>query len=269
MGAIIIKLSYPIKKTKLDPNGGLPVNIQDQTTAPVLTYFLKSVSNFTLSSDTGESGTEVEELVYTFNAVGGHGIQADDEIILLDVIADRQFYAKVSSVVDNTITLDRPIDHNFESSSSIGRIVTSDLRVDGSSTPQIFTVRAGMVPSDTTYFCLSIVCDSEPSDDLFANITELTRGISFRVIDGYHKVLGNIKNNATLRAFGAHIEYNDKAGGSNWSVHICLPFRDIWGIAFRVRETGLLQLIIQDDLTNIKIIKLQASLAGHLTQGEV
>lgn len=244
------------------------VFVQDQNTPPVPTYFLRSLSNFTLSSDTGASGIDAGTFVYSFEATVGHGISATNQIILLDVAADRQFFATVISVSTNTITLDRMIDHDFKAATSLGRIVTNEMKVDGSSTPQIYTIRAGEVPTDFTGLNISIVCTAEPTDELFGSVTALTRGLAFRVLDGYQKTIGTMKNNAELRGFGGCVEYTDKAGGTNWAVNVCIPVRDAWGVVLRAKNDDVLQVVVQDNLNVAGIVSVKASMYGHLTQGE-
>lgn len=256
------------KKIPTDPNGGVPVNIQDQITSPELRYFAKVLSTFTLASNTIESGILVENLVYTFEASPGHSISIGNEIAFVDNSISRRFHAYVKNVVDNTITVDRPIDYVFDASTTLGAVITKDMRVDGATTKQIFSISGSDIPIDTVGFCLNIISTSEPSDELFGDISALTNGLVFRVFDSYHKVLGVIRNNGMLRDFGATVEYNDKAGGTNWSTTIYLPFKDLWGVAFRIKTNDCLQIIIQDNLISSSLIDLHASIFGHLTQGE-
>ena len=257
------------RKIPIDPNGGVPVNIQDQITEPFISYFTRQLGTFSISSDIDISGTTVSELTYSFNATAGHGLSDESEIVLYDNVTTHTMHCYVVDVTDNTITVDRPIDFNFTSANTVGLIVSKSLKVDGSSTPVIFNVSSGIIPVDALCFCMNIICTSEPADDLFGNIAALSKGITFRIIDSYSKTLGNIKDNGTLKSFGADVMYTDKAGGSNWSVCIRLPFREMWGIAFRVKQGDALQVIIQDDLTSSSIVDISASIVGHFTHGEV
>ena len=59
------------------------VIIQNKTDEPMDALFNKSVSNFSLSVATVAS--DATTLVYTFTAAVSHGINAGNEILLLDV----------------------------------------------------------------------------------------------------------------------------------------------------------------------------------------
>jgi hypothetical protein len=83
-------------------------------------YFFETLSNFEISYD-------VVGIVYTFDAVDGHDIEPNNEILLFETNSDLSFYGKVAFVAVNKITLDRPINFNFKAESTQGRIVKSEL----------------------------------------------------------------------------------------------------------------------------------------------
>lgn len=253
---------------RVTETGHVPVDVQDQTTAPNPAYFLQSITGgeFTVAVATGESGEDVGSFVYDVTISSGHTVVTNDHIVLLDTAADRFLFAKVLNVVGDVLTLDRMIDHNFPVG-ALGRRVINNMAVDGSTTAQVFTFRAGTVPSDQLGFCINIICTLSPDDSKFGDLSALTRGVAFRVLDGYHRTIGVIKTNEELTRFGATVEYTDRAGAGNYGVKICLPFRNLWGVALRLEGTGQLQVVVQDDLTGL--VGMYAGVYGHLTQGEV
>jgi len=242
----------------------------DVTTKPGVneleaSIFNKSISNFTLAQNTGKS--TLDTLIYTFVATGGHGIDSLDEVLLLDVVGDRSFQAVVKNVSDDTITIDRPIDNIFPSATSLGRIVTSNMAVDGSVTPQIFTFRAGTKPINITRTIIQILGDNTTMDDgKFGNLPALTNGLVFRIIDGYQKTLYNFKTNADIKLFCYDVNYsaNAPAGNTGLTARITFSGQDKHGMAIRVTDSTAIQWVIQDDLTGL--VNMQSTVEGHMEE---
>lgn len=256
--------TYDTDRIPRDPDGGVPVNQQDQTTPPIFSPFLQSISNFTLSADSGVSGETVID--DQFEATAGHGIAPLDEIILLDVAGNRDLYCQVISVATNTITVDRPIDHDFLAASTLGRIVTSEIKTDGSSTRQFFTIRSGIVPADIQTICINIECTAQPDDSKFGDQAELARGLVLRINDGFQKTIGTFKTNGDFKKAGGSVDYIQKSGGGTWSVNICLEMKIVAGVVLRIEGTDYIQVVNQDAQG---VISIDATAIGHLTQGEV
>lgn len=263
-----MKITGDDRQYILEPksNGSIDVNIQDQSTKPIDTYFLQSVTNFTLSAPTVASGTTQTSLVYTFTATTGHGITAGNEILLLDTIADTDFYANVMSITNDIITVDRPIENVFPSATTLGRIVTSEMAVDGSTTEQIFTVRGGADAFDITRILLQMTHASAGDDSKFGGITALDRGLVFRVADGFQKNIFNFKTNGDIRAFCFDIAYSDKAGGgaNGTGARITFAGQSKHGVTLRISGNDVLQWIVQDDLTGLDSLKIVAQ--GHVVE---
>jgi len=241
---------------------GIDVNIQDQHTPSVDTYFLQQTANFTLSADTPIS--TVTTLEYDLEATAGHGLIVGNEILLLETDGDRSFYAEVKNVVTNTITLDRPIDFVYTAASTLGRIVSSEMAVDGSVTPQIFTIRGGaLVAHDITRLFLTMLSGSSMDDGKFGSLTALTNGVVLRIIDGYQENILNLKTNNDIKQFCYDLKYSSKAAAGTYGLSSRMSFggQSMHGVTIRVKGTDALQWIVQDDLTGL--VSLKASAQGH------
>lgn len=251
----------------MEPNGGIPVNVQDLTTQPVDDYFGQSLSSFTLSADTGVSG--VTTFVYTFTATAGHGIIANDYIGLFDVAANRSFFATVLNVAVNTITVDRPIDHDFLAATAVGRIVTIEMAVNGSGTPQIFSLNAGAVPVDITRMLIQMLDSTDMDEGKFGGQPALTRGLVFRIVNNWQKTVFCFKTNGEIRQFCYDVTYADKAPAGQYGLGARITFagQEKHGVALRVQDTDVLQWVVQDDLTGLDSLKIAAE--GHFTLGEM
>ena len=250
-----------------ESNGAWPVNIQDQTTEPIDSFFSQSISNFTLAADTGVSGIPAASLIYSFEAAPGHGIVAGNEILLLDVVADHALSAEVISVDVDTIEIDRPIDNAFPFATSLGRIVNTNMVVDGSVTPQIFSIRAGSIPVDSVRFIITMRGTANMGEDTFGGLNPLQRGFVFRIVNGFQKTIFNFKINQDIRQFCFDADYPDKvpSGQHSFLARITFGGQAKHGIVLRISGTDVLQWVVQDDLTGGGLEALRVSDMGHVT----
>lgn len=247
----------------------IPVEIQDQSTPPVDVLFSQEVDDFTLASNTGESGKDINELIFTFDVVAGHTLVIGSEILLLDPIGDRQFQAEVIDVDVNEITVDRPIDHDFPVT-SLAKKINTDMSIDGSSTAVKFVVGGGVVPIDYTRIILTIVDDGSMDDSKFGGINALAKGVVFRIVNSYQKTIFNWKTNGDIKQFAFDGTYQDgvigPTGENSFSSRITFNGQDKHGVVLRIGTGDELQIIIQDDLSALSSFKISAM--GHKTSGE-
>lgn len=245
--------------------GTSTVEIMDRTTKPVDAFFARSLSTFTISIATGISGIDAGSLVYTLTATAGHGIAPGDEIILLDTIASREFFAVVIGVVVNVITVDRPIDHIFPLT-TLGRIVSTAMNIDGSVTPVIFSVRAGSIPTDIIRYLIGITDNLAMDNSKFGGIAALTNGLVFRVYNGYQKTVFCFKTNGEIKNFSFDAVYDDRAGAGLFGFYSRISFggQDKHGVVMRISGTDVLQWVVQDDLTALSSLTVTAQ--GHDTE---
>jgi hypothetical protein len=237
------------------------VDLQDQHTPTLDTYFLQSISNFSLAFDTVASGATTFN--YTFIAAPGHGIAIGNEVVLLDLVDEIIEYAAVINVVGDAITLDRPIDEVFEVATTLGRIVSSEMAVDGSVTEQVFTVRAGTDPVDITRLILTMLDDNAMDDSRFGGGSALARGVLLRVYDGRKQTIFNFKSNQDIKQFCFDVAYSDKAASGQHGLSARMSFggQSKHGVTLRLSGDDVLQIIVQDDLTGLVSLKVVAE--GH------
>jgi hypothetical protein len=247
---------------------GVATADQDLVTFPLDNLFAQELSPFTLAVDTVASGL-FPPWSYDFTASAGHGIAPLDEILLLDPSSDRSFYAQVLNTVANVITVDRPIDFAFPAAATLGRIINTNLAVNGSVTPQVFALRAGTLPLDYTRFIFTIRSNGTMDDSLFGDLTALTRGLIFRIYNGRQKTVFNFKNNQDMQQFSFDFIYSDKAPAGQTGCRMRLTWngKDKHGVALRVSSDDWLIWGVQDDLTGL--ISARMSAMGHETEGEV
>lgn len=242
--------------------GGVPVNIQDQTTPPVDAYFAQQIGTFLLASDTVESTMTV--LNYTFVATPAHTLAPGDEILLLDVAANREFYAIVQNVVVTVITVDRPIDHVFPAP-GLNEIVTTNMAVNGSLvTPQIFAIQVGSIEVDVTRILITIEDDVAMDSSKFGSLAALTNGFVFRIVNSFNKTVFCFKTNGEIQQMCYDVQYIDRAapGLYGFGARITFAGQDKHGVTLRISNSDQLQWVVQDNLTTLS--KIAVSLQGHL-----
>jgi hypothetical protein len=248
-------------------DGSIDVNIQDQTTVPIDALFAQSVSAFTISQDA--TASTVDAMSYTFELTAGHGVNVGDELILLDTASDRALQCVAITVATNTLTIDRPIDHAFASATTLGRIVTTEMAVNGSlASPQIFTFRAALVPTDIVRFIITITDDTSMDDSRFGGIAALTNGLILRIDNSFQKTIFNFKSNQDIKQFCYDVEYSDKAPAGEFGLSARITFggQSKHGVVLRVSDDDVIQWIVQDDLTELTTLKIACQ--GHETSGE-
>lgn len=241
---------------------GLGVFIQDQTTEPLDVALLQDRGSFTLASDTVLSSR-------FFDANAGHGIAVGEVIELANSITFMQ--ARVLAVVTNAIEIDTPINHVYTSGDTAIRS-SEDLRVNGSVTPQIFSILplAGQ-SGDITRIIIAIESAMAMDFTKFGSLASLTNGCMLRVKrkGGDFRNLFNFKNNGDFieKAFDHH--FQDKIGGGGFGFVARLTYAGQSKHGVTIRLDGSLgeelQLVIQDDLS-AGLTKFRVTAQGHELQ---
>lgn len=196
---------------------------------------------------------------YTLTMSTGHTFTANDEIFIASV--NRVFYAIVLSVATNVLTLDRPIDYVFSTTSTIVLEVTTNMNVNGSVTPQIFSIETSALSTDIIHingYRLSMLDGSAMDDSTFGGITALTRGLVFRKIsaDGSHFVYWSAKTNGELSLLIDNMQYSSKAPTGKYGVSFESKLLESNGVSIELLPGEELQAIVQDDLTGLDSIKV-------------
>ena len=123
------------------------------------------------------------------------GITGGDVITVYE--QDKMFQTLVvtASTTANTISIQAPIDYAF-TSAAVMEVGDWNMAVDGSSTPQTFSIKAPPL-ADIDFHTLNVsMLDATAMDDgKFGGIAQLTNGLIYRYNDGMNKNLALIVNN--------------------------------------------------------------------------
>lgn len=240
-------------RVELEPNGSLPVTLQDQTT-PVLIAPLHQKTNTTALSVI----TAVDDYSMTIDSTTGF---IDDTFIGLSCPDCNEvwFGRQVGAPVGNVISFDRPMDYAF----TVGSVVTANItnmNVNGSVTPQIFSLRDGIDPgvnltADVVRIMFLMTTDTGVDLLKFGDIAELTMGVTLRHVDGEYHSIVTIKSNGELAGIAYDLEMyastNPQQGSDGLTARLTFGGQSKMGVVVRVSPDEDLQCIINDDLTDL------------------
>ena len=251
----------------LEPNGSVPVTLQDQTTPPLDLYFIQAIGvPTTIATQVAIGDTDIVVASVANLSVGNYmGVFCPD--------AERFFFAEVLAVNSTTVTVDTPADFAFNVGDNVIS-TTRDLNVSGSlASPQTFVVSGpggGDLEIDITRIIVSFVVTGQPDDSLFGNIDALTNGLVLRRVDGTTRNIWNVKSNADFRALSYDVSYTSRTTpASSWGIGVRYTFggQDKHGVVVRLAAGDSLELLIQDDLTvDSDILSLRIIAAGSVVQ---
>lgn len=245
--------------------GEVDVNLQDQTTEAIFNNMCRSISApYTLAADTipGE---------YDIILTDATGIILGDEIGLFQNSTNpSSYFAKVLSISVNTLTMDTPLDIAFDTitNSPVLFRLDCDMAVNGATTPIIYSAfNQSTIPYDITRIIFHITDDAEMDDGKFGGIAALTRGCVLRKknASGNFTNYFNVKSNGKFGELAYDKTYDDKAkqGTYGFSSRLTFGGQSKVGVVIRLEDGEELQLIIQDDLT--ELLTFAVMVEGHLT----
>ena len=244
----------------LEANGAIPVNIQDQHSRAIDLYFKKVVNaGTTLSVIAAAEAT-------TITVASTTGFTAGVMVGLFNSVTGWYYFGtQIGAVAGSVVTLDTPVDRAF----AIGDTAipfTKNMNVDGSSTTQVFQIGpVGATSEVDVTRLLGYIQDGSSMDDaMFGGITALTNGLVLRRNDDTITNYWNVKSNGDFRLIAYDTAYSDKAPAGSYSI----GWRSTYGspgkhgVTIRLEAGDTLELLIQDDLTDLEVFHIMAQ--GHL-----
>ena len=259
------KLTDGTIKANVGPNGGLDVNIQDQTSPVLITEFAK-INNTTALTDLAVLDARTIVVDTTTGFIDGA------HIVITNGAAGRYcVFHQVGAVATNTVTLDRPIDFAYPATSQVA-VGTHEMSVNGAVTPVIFSVRAGDIPGgidlevDITRVIFKCICATAVDLTTFGDLAKLTNGLVLRRVDGTYSNIFNVKDNGELAGIMYDFEVaqatNPQQGVDGFTGRLTFGGQNKIGVVIRIGAGEDLQLIVQDDLTGLTSFEVIAE--GHV-----
>ncbi len=250
-------------------DGGVDVNIQDQTTPVVIAKFSQRTNDTTLSVTTAIDAD-------TITLTSATGAVAGAYISLFNANANRfSLFTQVGAAAGNVITLDSPMDFAYEAGTFID-IGTTNMAVDGSSTTQVFGLRGGGTPPgveldfDVTRLIITCLTTTTPTLDQFGNITKLTNGLVCRRRDGTYQNIFNVKDNIEIAGILYDFQLLSAVGQGQdgfWA-RITFAGTSKIGVSVRLGVGEDLEMLVQDalDTGTPNITSLEIVAEGHIVE---
>lgn len=247
---------------------GIDVNLQDQTTDPILQRFNLVTNSTTLNGAVAIGNRELTLTDATGAIAGSH-------IILFDPGSIRfSTFTQIGAAVGNVITLDGPLDFAYPDGTFVD-IATTEMAVNGSAgTPIVFGIRGVGAPPgidltfDVTRIVITLLCSSAPEYDLFGDQTALVNGLLLRKRDGKYFNVFNVKSNGEwaglMYDLSAADKVNPNLGQNGWVGRMTFAGQNKMGVAIRLPIGEDLEFVIQDNLTGIQSLKIVAE--GHIVK---
>lgn len=243
---------------RVEANGGLAVNLQDQTSAFDDFFFVQPIGIPTALDGNITFDPDVQQ--YTIDVLSIANISIGDLIFIFSgVSGEERFYQGiVLGISVLQLTMDRPIDFPFEDGDVIIS-TTKDLNVDGSVTPQIFEIRAGGVGStlefDITRILIENLAASAVDLSTFGDIVGgLDRGLQLRdkLSATEFKNKWNVKQNKDFGLLGydwiPFAAANPVQGQNGFLWRYTIGGTDKHGVVKRIGTNKSLQILVQDNL---------------------
>lgn len=242
------------------------VSITDQTTDAIIVNFNQIQESTTLSV-----ASTIDDKTITLTNVSG--VTIGTYIILFDPGSLRfsTFYV-TESPAGNVVSIDGPMDFDYPIGTFVD-ITTTNMNVDGSTTPQIFGLRGlGIIPGveitlDVTRLMFGMKCDTAIDLDKFGDLTKLVNGVQIRSRNHRYKNILNWKSNGELATFdydwSPYSATNPQQGQDGFVSRLTFAGQNKIGVAIRLPLGEDLEIIIQDDLTNLDRFIIIAE--GHIT----
>lgn len=256
----LCNLNIPVEE-----NGGVPVNIQDQTTRPFSVRVNQIIDN---SSYSLVAAPVVDQYVLELNTTVGLNI--GDSLSFLEQNGMAQiFFSEIDSINGNNVTMNSLVPYNFTPSNTFVFTFSDSLVVDGSINHQVFEIcNVFDEEVDITRFIFNCRSTSSMDDSTFCGEPELDRGFLVRK----KKVNGNFINYFKVNTNGQWIDLafdgrsSDRAPAGEFGFGTRLTYAgpSKHGVVIRLEMGECIQGVNQDDLTGLTYAILMVE--GHFVQ---
>ena len=241
----------PIERSKRGSYGA-SVFVQDQTSGVLDINFLKQKNTANIIVP-----TVINARSLTLSA--GHGAVIGDVIELASKKDGSLFMqAVVQGVAGDVLTIDTPINLEYMPSQTFVIISTKEMSVDGSATPQVFSVEPLPVQKGDMVRLIVTMTDNVDMDfETFGGLTKLTNGCVLRVNngDGSYRNIANFKSNGDIQLYSFDADYQTNNGGGvrSFTARMTWGGQSKHGVVVRLDGSigEKLEIVVQDDLTGL------------------
>jgi hypothetical protein len=205
----------------------------------------------------------------SFTVADSTGIVTGNELILRNATHQEDHHLDVVNVAANVITVNRPIDVNYEIGDAVIEIEYNMAATIGSlASPISYKIKPlANERFQITRILLSMLDQTAMDDAKFGGISALTNGVAVRVFtDSAFRTYTHWQSNSDLKDDMYDVEYSDKAPAGFYGLAGRWTFTKGEFVADLDGANGdYLEILIQDDLTDLDDFNIKAQ--GRLFGG--
>lgn len=249
-----------------EANGGMPVNIQDQTSPTVIIP-----ANEVIVSSTLTAPTTID--TYTCDVTSSVGMSTGNLLVLTSTIAapvNRFYWGRITNIDLNQITVGTPFDYAYEAGQQASA-TTTNMAVNGAITRRIFSLRAAEpvggidVTVDVTRIIFQCRTATTPILSDFGDITNgLLNGLTCRKTDGTYENIFTVRTNDEIQGVAYDLDFKSVTGQgqAGFSARLTFGGQNKLGVVKRIGPGEDLQFLISDNLSTLE--NLQIMIMGHI-----
>ena len=243
---------------KINDSGSIDVVNQSSISPLVIVRATELIAETTLTT---KAVIGDKDLIVSSNV----GASIGSGLTVYSVLNNRVSFFTILNIVGSVITVDSPIDFDYEISSFV-QFGNYNMAVNGSVTPRIFGVRNPTANDidfevDLTRMILSMELISSGDYDEFGNIPALTNGLVCRFVDGRRQNIFNVKTNRELDTLMYDFKFIAASGQSPDGLSGRFTFERL-GSVIRLKPFEDLQFIVQDNLEGLNVFEILLEGAG-------
>lgn len=248
-------------------DGRAPVLVKDPTDWPVGLNFIRPLGAQTQLKEVANPDT------YTIEVDNTTGFVNNNYLGIFCPTGEYCFAEQYGAPAGDVITINTPLQCSFPVDCNVLNF-TREMAVDGTAGPggrtvfQVGPVGAGAGVTVEITRILGVILDNLAMDDSkFGGISELAKGCILRKNNGQYFNYSTFKTNGELAiSSGKPMSYTDKGGAGAYSAAFCLSIagQGNHGVAIRLEPGDILEMIIQDDLSDLLSFKMMAQ--GHIAR---
>ena len=231
--------------------------------SPVSPLVIVKASNL-LGETTLTAPTALNDTVISVTSVAGMAV--GQQLTLYNVALDRVSFATILAINTLDLTIDSPLDVAYTVADTVVSFGSTDMAVDGSTTPVIFGIRNPTGEDvefivDLTRMIVTMELTSAGDYDEFGNIPRLTNGLLCRFTNGQNYNVFNVKDNREFDGLMYDYKFISASGASPDGISGRFTFEKL-GSVVRLAPFEDLQFIVQDNLIALTEFNITVQGAG-------
>lgn len=229
----------------------------DQHQATTTTLSVAATAGSTSITVASATGFTVGSYIHLLNAAG---------------TVDENVHPKITVVVGNVLTLDRPLDNSYAIGDSVILTVVNIAASAGTlAAPQSYKMYP--LPGHTwhiTRILIEMTHTTAGDNGLFGDLPELTNGVVLRRYDGLTGSTSTFtiwRNNSDIVTDMFDVVYSARSGGGGaYGTNCRGTFTNAGAIVYLNGDNGdYLEVLVQDDITGLTSFRIKAQ--GHYEDG--